>query len=149
VRRLLRAHVVYRPATRGPKPRSEPDRGGSRCETKRPLRRRRWRRGGVRGEGGARVEHHVVLGAELRLGLALEDVLQLGDTLLHKRPSLLQIDCPTLLPCHHRRWRWRCRRAETQILAPPLGVWTVWWCAWGGWRGSSTGQLERRNGEGL
>lgn len=46
-----------------------------------------------------RVEHHVVLGAKLLLGETLQDVLQLGDPLLHELPSLLQID---RLPLVHR-----------------------------------------------
>uniref|UniRef100_A0A0A9FF65 Uncharacterized protein n=1 Tax=Arundo donax TaxID=35708 RepID=A0A0A9FF65_ARUDO len=47
-----------------------------------------------------RVEHHVVLRTELRLGLALEDVLELGDSLLHEVPPLLQIDRLPLVRRH-------------------------------------------------
>lgn len=47
-----------------------------------------------------RVKHHVVLGAELGLRQALKNVLQLCDTLLHKLPSLFQVNSLPLAHCH-------------------------------------------------
>ena len=88
MRGLLRAHVVYRPAEQSSHGESDQTADGKRNS----------------GAGGTvRVEHHVVLGAELRLRLALEDVLELGDALLHERPAFLQIDGLPLVRRHRRR----------------------------------------------
>lgn len=51
------------------------------------------------------VEHHVLLGVELLLGDAFEQVFELGDALLHEVPSLLKLDDLTFRHRHSRMQR--------------------------------------------
>lgn len=66
-----------------------------------------------------RVEHHVVLRAELGLGQPLQDVFELGYTLLHEIPSSVQIN---RLPIDHRNNLPLCTTSQRKPANAPLKI---------------------------